>query len=456
MNRIFKLFLYLFLIANGGLFGQTVALDSFHNPQYQSRIIKYRKLQIGIVGAIGILQLPKAPAARNIEYFEKFGSAAGIHLQYNLKRNAALTLNCLYEQKNWNSSNINYSGNYQKSDNTFHELTFPLLFKYSPFYRNFFVSAGPYLGIILKKEVKGYEEGNYVYQNPFEAGAVLGMGFNIPVSNRISVILEGRDYINVITSKALSDYTKMNTTTFQLGVFYKFGKTEQIEIKKFVDSAWQKQKKVFVKLFYSPQLTYRRDIGDRTRVQGYNSGNSWSSTSYESKEEIPKYGYEIGLVFEFALGKRLNLNTGTSFETQGFKTDSNITTTTSGWGDIIGNFSYTSNNKSFNYSFYYLSIPLIFNYAIKLEEERDFYFGGGVETKNLFRSRLNNSTNYGENSTRFTIFYTVNIGMSFPLQKNRRLFMEPNFKIQNKIYYMSENKIKYQLWSAGCRVGIKF
>lgn len=134
MNQHFKKFLLFFLFANLSLFGQTPVADSINSITDKTRIIKYRKLQIGIVGAIGILQLPKAPAARNIEYFEKFGSATGTHLQYNLKRNAALTLNCLYEQKNWNSSNINYSGNYQKSDNTFHELTFPLLFKYSPFY----------------------------------------------------------------------------------------------------------------------------------------------------------------------------------------------------------------------------------------------------------------------------------------------------------------------------------
>lgn len=458
MNQHFKKFLLFFLFANLSLFGQTPVADSINSITDKTRIIKYRKLQIGIVGAIGILQLPKAPAARNIEYFEKFGSATGIHLQYNLKRNAALTLNCLYEQKNWNSSNINYSGNYQKSDNTFHELTFPLLFKYSPFYRNFFVSAGPYLGIILKKEVKGLEEGNYVYQNPFEAGAALGIGFNIPISNRISLILEGRDYINIKTSKALSDYTKMNTATLQLGAFYKFGKTEQIKIKtRTRDSIIGK--KVFVKFFYSPQMTYRIKHTERTRFVEFYSDYP-QTLSYDTDAEIPTYGDEFGLLFEFKLSTKFNLNTGMTLDNQGFTTkptDINHHAPSSMYPGTY--YSDTESNKTVTYKIHFISLPLILNYEFKHKSKKYIYIGAGFESKLRYSYKINGG-HIGNDNSGFDIFgnyfYIVNVGANIPLAKKLSLFLEPYYKSQVGGTVFNNNSLSLRLWSAGCRVGIKF
>ena len=447
MNPIYKIFLLLFTVSKISLLGQS---DSA-NFVTETSNIKYRKFQLGVVSNVNGMRFTKTPD-NNFTFDNRLGLGAGIHAQYNLRKNISFTLNCLYDQKKWKSYNSR-GGDSKYSSNTFHTLTLPLLFKYSPLKRRLFLASGPYLGIVMKKHVKGFGEGNYLYNNAFEVGAAFGIGFSIPINNRLSFVIEARDYLNLNNSKDLGNYSKMNTTSLQLGLYYKFGKTEQIEIKTVVDTAWKNEKKRFIKFFYSPQLTYRRDIGDRTTVAGYNTGLSYLNTSYSSNEEIPKYGNEVGIMIEFVLRKRLNLNTGASFETQGFQTKSNIIAVNYGWGDIIGNWSDTTYNNYYYHSFYFISIPLTLNYVIKEKKKRKFYFGSGVEPKYLFRSSLNNDKT--PFNTHFTLFYTANIGISFPSRKNRYLFIEPNFKIQNNKSIKMRGR-NQQLLSAGCKIGLKF
>ncbi len=462
MNQILKIFLLLFLIANARSFGQTRVVDSATQVNTKTTIIKYRKFQLGVIAGPNLLQFISPPDKR-LDFKNALGLDVGIHAQYNLKKNIAFTLNCLYETKSWKSYNM-YGGSRNESTNSFHTLTLPLLFKYSPSNGKMHLACGPYVGLVMKKQVKGYGEANYQYNNVYEMGLALGVGFSIPIDNRISFTIEARDYINLKNSKTLGNYSRMNTTSLQVGFYFKFGETEQIEIKKAIDSVWQKEKKVFIKLFYSPQMTYRRKIDAKTTVCNFNYGDWWSYSTYDSNEEIPNYGNEYGFGFEFLLRKHFNINTGISLETQGFKTQKNITATTSGWGDFIGYWKDTTNDNFYNYKFNFVSVPLILNYVIKGKRQKSFYIGSGIELKFLYQSALNKSVNkglkkdYGETTynSRYSLFYIANIGMSFPMQEKGFLFIEPDFKFQLNQGTMPDHYLKYQLWSVGCKIGVKF
>ncbi len=449
--------------------------DSASHSDSQTRIINYRKLQIGIVGIVNRFQPPGPPPENGRTYHKEFGGGVGIHLQYNVKRSLALTANVMYEQKNWTSNRAGYSGS-EESNERFHAMTFPLLIKYSPFKRNFFISAGPYLGIILKNEVKGYQDGNYTYKSPFEVGAAVGLGFNIPVSNRISILMEGRNYINMATSRSLKSFTKMNTATFQLGAFYKFGKMAQAKVrKKSTDSVWAKQKKVFVKVFYGQQAAFR--VREQTEVKKgkyhqypENGGYSSAFFTYNASDEKPMTASEIGILIEFIASKHVNLTTGFSYDRQGYEVKERDFTvfreSKMGFSTTIYRDTTIIKNQSMTFLYEFLSKQLNLNYQLK-KGKATYYGGLGLEWKILFNHKFRFSDEDAENAkliqnSQFddkrykyleasTLFYSINIGVAIPIYKKLQIFFEPNFKMQTEHFDYSP-----KLWSAGCKVGLKF
>lgn len=455
MNRKRTTFLLLLLFSNVLSFGQTTVVDSANPITDNTIIIKYRKFQLGVLGNVNRMRFTETPD-QNLQFSRVFGLGLGIHAQYNLKKNVAFTLNCLYEIKNWNSSNSG-GGIIKTSYNTFHNLTLPILFKYSPTKRNFFIAGGPYIGFVMKKEVKGFGEGTYKYTNASEIGAAFGLGFNIPIDNKISCIIEARDYLNLNNSKALGNYSKMNTACIQLGFFYKFGDTEQIVLKKRTKDSIV-GKKVFLKFFYSPQLTYRVKHTERTRFVEYYSDYA-QTLSYETDAETPSYGDEYGLILEFKLSPRSNLNTGITVDNQGFSTKpTDMTHSAPSYLHPGTTWSYTE-TKTIDYKITFISVPLILNYEFKHHARRYFYIGIGVESKVRYNYSIDKGHIGGDRKgldLMGNYFGIANIGVNIPLAKKLDLFIEPNYKHQVGDTEFKSGNLKLRLWSAGCKVGLKF
>ena len=472
IHHTLKVFLLLFLVAGVKSFGQTAIVDSANQISYKNTTIKYRKLQLGILANVNRMRFTETPD-QNYTINKRFGLGAGIHAQYNLKKNIAFTLNCLYETKKW-ESHYNGGGSNKYNFNTIHSVTIPILFKYSPTKRSFFLAGGPYLGVIMKKQVKGYGEGNYLYNNAFEIGAALGLGFNIPIDNRISCIIEVRDYLNLNNSKVLGNYSKMNTATLQLGFFYKFGKTEEVIIKKIIDTVWKKEKKVFVKLFYSPHYSYRTRNSQEVRYGKYSqydyAGHGSSYFVYDPAIEIPKMTSEFGVLIELALSKHLNVTIGSTLNHEGYTTKKSDFTIYSEsqmtYTSILYKDTTMLQNQSINFDYYFLTAPFILNYQHKIKKHL-YYIGMGVQPQILTKHNLQFSDaekyNYllknndlsEEKKVRYieaiALFYSANLGVAFSLGDKLFLFIEPDCKIE--IGRISKTP---GIWSAGCKIGVKF
>ncbi|MGZ4035061.1 MAG: hypothetical protein ACXVP4_09380 [Bacteroidia bacterium] len=450
------------------------------------------KFETGIIGGANLLLFNVQPD-RYESAKEAIGKGVGLQAQYNFKHNYSVLLNFSYEEKSWRRKAL-YSGYDLTTLNT---LIYPLLFKYSiGKKRLFFVEAGPYAGIIMNK-TEYYGGNNYYiqyYKTAYEAGASFGLGLSIPIASRAAFTIEVREYLNASHPKNLGSYSygysNYNTTNLLLGFTYKFGKREKklninaiqssIDTSKtvFSDTAKKvKERKTFIKLLYSGQMTYRIRTHKQVSIGYYSSGDgdgSFSSAglSYNSNIEKYSHGFELGFLVEHDFSKHLNINVGFTLDKQGFTSKKNnfiinYSSHTFGSG-VINTSSDTVRNQSITYKYNFLTIPLILNYQIK-HKQSSFYIGMGLEPKLLIRSvvsfsadthhaaLLNNSngssdTNYF-NETSGAIFYSANIGVSFPFGEggDTFFFVEPDFKME-----LGHTDTTPQLWSAGCRVGIKF
>lgn len=228
----------------------------------------------------------------------------------------------------------------------------------------------------------------------------------------------------------------------------------------------KRERKLFVKIFYSQQISTDSRTPSNKRFEDSYYGNSHTTYRYDGNSEVPQGGQEFGVLLEIKTRKHFNINTGLTYDLMRFQTKE-TTLFYSGWGDVLGNYSGSYKNTKIKYKFEFFTIPVIFNF-VHNAKKCNFYAGIGIELKKLFSSELSVENSYfkkiytyhfgepGYKTDPLNFFSVTNIGIDIPVSKKATLFLEPNFKFELGRLHIPVNSTEVQLWSAGCKVGLKF
>jgi hypothetical protein len=427
------------------------------------------KYDIGVEGGLNYIKLRGNTDVIKHHTRGSIGNSAGISMQYNFMKRFSIFIGAFHEKKTWVSE---YSNPWYVTTKTtnIEYLTIPLLLKtFFDKKRLLYFNTGPHLGILLKYiETSNYrqEQNMFGRANRLDLGVMAGLGVNIPIKQKFKLTFEVRNYLglNNIKKTPASEILKVNTTNLLIGFAYKFGNRE---VKQNNDSTQQKERKAFLKLFYAPQICYRKTNVERSYWGSKRSG--YDRLSYNSNLEIPNFSYELGALVEFKMGNHFNINTGVTFDVLRFKTK---IIDTLFWEPSIGLFGLNKpdillDHPPMKYRYIYFSLPLVVNYQFK-KNKVSYYAGTGASLSYLFRYTEKGTNMWGGEWTynnhfierqwkpHFDLFYIMNIGLACPLIGKKEFFIEPNFKYQITSHGGQVELFQRQLWSAGCRVGIKF
>ncbi len=179
---------------------------------------------------------------------------------------------------------------------------------------------------------------------------------------------------------------------------------------------------------------------------------------HRNRDEIPKFGYNIGLNIDFNFSNNFSFETGIQYANKGFKTK------------VIDIYSIQPDpNTPINYqcfdSHHYMDIPLKINYTAGKNKIR-FLASIGVSTNILIESvRKKTFTNLdgtvksektGLNATteryeRLNVSPLISLGTEYQINKNISIKIEPMFSYG--ILKIIDTPISANLWSAGIQFG---
>ncbi|MGZ4035062.1 MAG: outer membrane beta-barrel protein [Bacteroidia bacterium] len=440
------------------------AISLFGQKDSAAQISRY---EVGVLGGVNYTTYKKDPY---YSYTAQPGMAGGLVIQRNFSPHFAIRFGVQYQKRKELEAFYWVKRTYE-SDLICLPLTIRSFFGKK---RIIYLDHGLRVDNWYKqvRTVQGYpsDEPNKSFRTDLDL--LLGFGTRIKLSNQLDLNI-GANALYKLNAKwiqneyvyAANPEVKGFMFDFLAGINYKFKSKARSNPKK--DSTQSHSRKVFVKIFYSPQATGNNSTG-RAEFQDSYYGNSHTSYSYDSQMEISKFGQEFGIMFALLNRLHFNINTGIVYDQQGFQTKRG-TINYDGWGDLLGNYSGSFKNSKLDCKLDFIGIPLIANYVFKVKKY-SFYAGAGLEFKKIIHSSLSFNTGYGEKlySYKFgqetstgkvdpiDLFSIVNIGVEIPFSSKCSLFLEPNFKYELGKFNIPVNDYAVQLWSAGCRVGIKF
>ncbi|MFL5762320.1 MAG: hypothetical protein ACJ77K_00150 [Bacteroidia bacterium] len=411
-----------------------------------------RKFELGISPDLNMFVFT-SPANYYGSTTNALGAGIGIHTQYNFTKKAALLLDCTYEVKSWKTANYYYySGN--PIINYLHTVTVPVLFKYSPGEKRYlFLTGGPYFGVITK--LTSSDQTIKSYGGLYEFGPGFGLGLQLPMGDNGKFSAELRDYLNLSTSPVLGKYSNTNTTDLIFSFSRAFGKTTTIAEPSKNDPqepAAKTIRRVYFKPFVGVQYCYRKKLRDEHYIE--------TDCHYNANEEIAVTESEFGLQCEIDLTDHINVNSGIAIDNQGFSTNVIDITYAGNYTVGPGSYSFTYYNQRINYKLQFVSVPIIINYQLK-KNRIALYAGTGFESKFLSHSSVEftNHTKYSGGQIQkspLVPFYILNIGTAIDLSNKLTVFIEPNFKYELGTMNIPLLTDHVELWSAGCRVGVRF
>lgn len=444
MNLILKIFLLLFLISNSIAFGQTPSTDSIFFISPEPKSLKQNNLF-----EVGICAGPNWYLYEDNRYELRIipRTSFGLNFEYHFSKHISILTGLYFENKRFD--HISAYGTKSVSMDLWQN---PVLIRANFFKKKlFFVNAGTFTSTITNYIAKDVFGNTRKYKNGLDLGFLAGAGFRIPYKNH-SIIIEAREQISFAY--------KPKPTTFNvfIGYSYSFGK-KKIAAKTVKDSTQKSERKVFVKFFYSPQITYRVKLEEKTSfAYGYTASANYMG--YDADAEIPKYGDEYGLLLEFKLSSKFNLNTGLTFDNQGFTTKpTDISYSAPSHWNPGTTYYAKETGKTVDYIIHFISLPLILNYEFKHKTQKYFYLGAGFESKLRYSYKIMGGHIGNDNrgsSIQGNYFYLVNIGVNIPLGKKLALFIEPYYKSQVGNTVFDTANLYLRLWSAGCKAGLKF
>lgn len=188
-------------------------------------------------------------------------------------------------------------------------------------------------------------------------------------------------------------------------------------------------------------LSYDPSIGHRYLKT--DSQFEWIKAIYDSIE-IPTYNFSTGLNLKYDLSKRFGFSSGLLFAHKGSKIAGNRDLNTA---DIYSNY-------------YFLSIPIKFNYNI-IAESNTLYITGGISNDLLLSSNQVHTNNEKTVVSKFKTTETLKtyniaaiggIGMDLRITDKSYFKMEAFY--QQSLNSLSATNLKRYLYSFGSKVGV--
>jgi hypothetical protein len=197
-------------------------------------------LDVGVEGGGSVVSL-RGNESLTKYHHPRMGYCGGLFVQYNFKKIFSLRTGGYYDQKG-SSFKIQLTDQYGnpgalRGKEYFDYLTIPVLLRATFGKRiNYFINAGPYVGILLKQTThedafNALQENNFdgsQYYHKADFGLSGGLGFSYSVQQNFSISFEVRENLGLINTSAVAVYNrgsiKTNSFNILLGVNYKLKK----------------------------------------------------------------------------------------------------------------------------------------------------------------------------------------------------------------------------------------
>lgn len=220
MKKIITLALFAAVFFTSGTFAQTT------------------KSKLGIEAGAGITSLRGNPILEKYQEHD-VGFSSALFLQYNLKKTFSIHTSIGFERigtKTKSGLEVDSFGNplgNAKTYRHFNYLSMPLLLRASFGKKiNFFVNAGPHIGILLNETSVTKIEGGATTKdehtedfNTANFGVTSGLGVSIPLNLKFDISFEARDNLglsNINKVEGLNNATiKTNSLSLLVGLAYK-------------------------------------------------------------------------------------------------------------------------------------------------------------------------------------------------------------------------------------------
>jgi len=126
------------------------------------------------------------------------------------------------------------------------------------------------------------------------------------------------------------------------------------------DSTTKKDRKIYFKVFYAPSYCFKKTQSDTTQLLLTNTPQEdVRFLTYNSKDEIGLYGYEMGFLSEILLSKNVFIDIGLSYERMGYRTRKNAEVYVKQTYQMFPYVSYdTTNSVQIKRTYNFISVPL--------------------------------------------------------------------------------------------------
>jgi hypothetical protein len=240
-----------------------------------------------------------------------------------------------------------------------------------------------------------------------------------------------------------------------------------------MDSVKSLPKRCAVKFFLEPQYSYRLTNKERHSFVTGHPGDYSKSYNYNSKSENGILTLEAGVELEIRLDRLFSLNTGLGYEKQGYRTEQidvvYFSTNDVSWfstNDTLYNF------PSISYEYHFVTLPVMFGLT-KIFSDYSFGLLIGAELQYLFSYKCGTEDGLRNGAEPYHLGFrghlsfdpTARVTIAYKVAKKLWIYAEPDFSCkpfsdlrphENKHSYNMVQGMDVKLWSAGCRLGIKF
>ena len=179
------------------------------------------------------------PIIKN-HYYPIAGYSAGAAFQYNFTKNMGVNIGIDFEEKGAHYTDNRFPpglGTTRVFNLKYDYISIPI--NYIAFFGKkvqFFMEGGGYIAFLFANNITKYDNSTNTviktsvikYSQTIDAGITMGLGLSIPIKKRLAITIAAKNKLGLVnTSKENILYdrpTKMNATSFLVGMNYKFGK----------------------------------------------------------------------------------------------------------------------------------------------------------------------------------------------------------------------------------------
>lgn len=210
-------------------------------------------------------------------------------------------------------------------------------------------------------------------------------------------------------------------------------------------------KKFQIGINYSPDYNYRRLTLNKE------NHDSKIDKEIRNKYETAKYGYTTGILISLAIHSKLAFTTGLQYSNKGYQIKKSSVA-----NDLIVQ---AFKSTHFNYSYYYIDIPLSMSYVIG-KKKLQYIISTGL-TANLFiNDKKFQNNNFSSNYTYIQLFIpnydsnklnlssTLSCGFNYRIRSKIDIRIEPTFRYQ--LFNTRNTDLSAHLWNFGMNTAILY